>query len=548
LEIELPDGTVLDAPDGADVKKVVRGYRQRQIVAKNPEQYQKYQPETSAGVAAFSGAKRVDQGVGNLFKKALANYPGGEALGNLLPDRYSDEGLKETDAIDAPLKENHPIARAGGEMAAALPMAMAAAPLSSAATGSSMLTRTLGHPTSRAALEGLLPGAATAEVGEQGEGALKGAMLSGTMNALMKGGGRLVDGLIKKSDSAKALQQLAGQQGEDIFLPVSQAAGDQDLITKAGKVAYQEGLSLVPGVRGQLTRQSDEALEKVRELALKEATPAGVRLPGRPGNDVAESMASIRSGIEDAYDDTIRSVDFKLPGNLRTRLESAMRTANKDVDDVTVGKTLESVRDLITRFSDNGTIKGSNFLILKRELEKLGGKAKDFEQGSFKAVSSVFDDIIEKKLGRQGKLARYQDLEEPVRHFTGLEKATKAAVSDSGRFSPAQLARNAVDDTQRDLGQLSNEVLSESAAGTSFAGRNLVGGAGLLGVGAVGGPAAAAGVLVGGNLLATKTVQKALLGDTTAQRKIVEMMEKHPESIEAIQRAIQTAAATQGGN
>ena len=37
MEIELPDGTVLDAPDDADIKKVVQGYRAAQAKKNTPD-------------------------------------------------------------------------------------------------------------------------------------------------------------------------------------------------------------------------------------------------------------------------------------------------------------------------------------------------------------------------------------------------------------------------------------------------------------------------------------------------------------------------------
>jgi hypothetical protein len=357
-----------------------------------------------------------------------------------------------------------------------------------------------------------------------------------------------VRGLVKKNEATEALQQLAGQQGEEVFVPISQAAGDQDMITKAARIAYAEGLSLVPGVKGQLTRQSERAAEKVRELAIKEATPEGVHLPGRPGKDVQESLASINQGFKEKYAKTIDSLDYNIPTDLRRQLSDRILSRNPSIDKESMDKGMMLARGLLRRFSnESGKIEGSNIRVVMTELEKAIKKAPPHEAVAYQAALDVVNDMVPQRLRVQGLLDEYKDLEEPARHLIGLEKAAHAARAQSGRFTPNQLARNAEDATQLDLGQTAGEALKGSPAGTSFAGRSLLGAASMAGLGATAGPAAAGGALVGANLLATKTAQKALMGDTAAQKAITDLLEKHPEMADTVARALEQAAATRTG-
>lgn len=560
MEIELPDGTVLDAPDDADVQAVVRGYRLSRLKSKNPAEYDskssefqsKYGPvQKGFREGIGSGMTRMTRGLGNLQNDLYQMHPLTRALGLEAPGKeiYSDEAIKQQDETDAPLAGTGK--GAAGQVLGQTAVGYAAtAPiggLRGLSSAPSVLARTLAAGTTRAGLEGLIGGAAMADHENQGAGAVKGGATSAALDMAFRGGGRLLSGLVKKNEATEALQQLASQQGEDIFVPISQAADDKGLISRGAKVAYGEGLSLFPGVKGQLTRQAEQAAEKVRELALKEATPSGVKLPGQPGKYVQESMASIRQGFDDAFDETIKTLDYRIPADLRTQLITQIRQNAPNIDSESADKAMKLTRGLLRRFSDGkANIEGSNLLIVREELRKAAEKAPDYERAAYTASSEVVEDLIKKRLQVQGLWDRFADLEEPARHMKGLEGAVHSARAQSGRFTPNQLARNAKDATQLDLGQTAGEALKGSPAGTSFAGRSLLSGAATLGGLAVE-PVSATSLLVGSNLLATKTAQKALMGDTAAQRAIVDLLKKHPEAAESVQRALRQAAATSAG-
>lgn len=558
LEIELPDGTVLDAPDGADVKQVVRGYKLSKLKAEQPEEYdpqseeygKKYGTETSAPVSFFSGVKRMDAGMGNLAQKYLPySLPG--LLAKLHPERYTDKALKQEDVDDTALKEQHPVARFGGEAAGAAAVGMATAPIEAPAVGAGILLRTLGHPTTRAALEGVVPAMAASDPEEQAKGGGTGAVLSGLMERLFKGGGRLVKGLVQKSDAAKDLEQLAAQHGEEIFTPLSQAAGDQDAVTRLAKTGYQEGLSLIPGVKGKLARQAADAESKVREIALREAAPTGSPLPNKAGENVADAVNTIEDSISREYADTVKSYAFNVPETLADDVSAAIKKAIPNIDDTTTTKMAGLVNATMTRFSSGkGVIDGENLIKVRDVLAR--AKVQPEEAAALKVAQKQIDNLIESELSQGSSasnlrdLARFKDLAEPERQFAGVKASANAASAHGGNFSPAQLARNATDPTQKYLGSTANEVLGQPAASSSMAGR-IVAGLTIGGYGVFIDPASAAAAFVGGNAMATKVAQKALMGDTRAQKAIQKLIEDNPQIVGAVQRVLRQAAAAQAG-
>lgn len=601
MEIELPDGTVLDAPDGVDVKKVVQGYRLKQRIASDPGEYdakspeykEKYGAEGGAGVAFQSGVQRVLAGMGNLGSKMRGTSPLARTLSSAMgaiPSVTSDRAISNRDEIDAPLKEDHPVARIGGEVAATLPLTLASGGAAGASTGGNILARTLLHPTTRAAVEGVIPGMATADVDSQAEGGATGAVASAVLERFFKGSGRLVKGLVQKSQAAKDLADLAAQHGEEIDVPLSQAAGDQDMVTRLVKTGYQEGLPLIPGVKGKLMRQGENALAKTRELALREASPSGTALPAEAGKNVGESVHAIGDSIENEYAQTVKAHSFNIPPTLGQDVSAAIKKALPTVDDTTTAKVATLLESTMGRFaSGKGVIDGENLANVRTVLGRT--KVAPEEQAALRVAQQHVDDMIEAELssgqsvtkaqfnkalkaaraagastkemddmivhyGKTGTiksasnvadLQRFKDIAEPERQFVGLKKAAEAARAQGGNFTMGQLARNATDPTQLHLASTGNELFSQPAASSSLPGR-IIAGLAIGGYGAFVEPASALTAFVAGNAMATKTAQKALMGDLKVQKAIVKLMQDHPEAVDKIQRVLRTAASLEGGD
>jgi hypothetical protein len=55
------------------------------------------------------------------------------------------------------------------------------------------------------------------------------------------------------------------------------------------------------------------------------------------------------------------------------------------------------------------------------------------------------------------------------------------------------------------------------------------------------------GAIAGGNALATKTIQRAAMGDTAAQKVMSDLIAAHPEAADLINSTIKNYATTQSG-
>lgn len=565
MEIELPDGTILDAPDDIDPKVSVQAYLRVKDEAD-------FQEKNAANVKDQSFLQNLRQGTGMGMVKAVRH------MGNLMTfpedtptmirgmgkvtipktdpkNFFSDESIAEQKHLDQALEDTGggTIGDIIGQTAATLPLtAGASAPLQAVSRGTQalpLLSRALGSAPLRAAVEGSVGGAVMADRGEKGEAAGQSAIAAAILDRLFKGGGRLLRGLVQKSDAAKDLIQLAAQHGEELDLPIAAAASENDIISRLTKTLYKEGLPNVPGTGGKLARQTEEAMEKVRELALKEATPANVTLPKGIGADVAQAKGPIKGGFDAEYDRTVKSLDFLVPKNFRNTVAGVIKSKVANVDNVSLNRAATQADQLLARYSSGkGRIEGENLLDMKNELSRLIKQSVGKEKQALIAASSEIERMIEVRLKPQGLWDAYVQLSEPYANFKALSKAIKAAKAKGGNFTPAQLARTAPEGSALEvLGQTANATLGQAAPRSSIAGKVLTG-AMLGGYGFFVDPLTALGALGGSQILSTKTIQRALMGETTAQKRLVEALRRHPALKEQLERATRTALTTQIGD
>jgi hypothetical protein len=474
---------------------------------------------------------------------------------SLTPEFASDENIQEMDKRDEDLPM---IPKLVGGAAATAPLSMGTGALlstaSKAAPAASILTRTLASPFTRSAVEGATQGAIYADPDEQGKGALIGGALGPALTGLGKAGGRLLRGTVAKSEPAKALEQLAAQHGEEIFLPISQAASDEGIFGRLMKSFYKEALPIVPGVKGKLERQGANAAEKLREIALREGLPSGGQLPANAGKKVSEAVGHIQRQFDDAYDSTVKSYAFNVPKDVDVGLANkikALADPKTTVNSETVGKVTSELKSLLTKFSNGKTaIDGQNLLNVKREISDLMGMAKGHEKVAYKAADEFVDDIIINDLKQGGSkqnladLKQYLELTPAFRAFTPVKAAAGKATDEEGRFLFRTLAKSAKNSPeQRAIGQIGKATVDQRAAAASPVGRILstvatLGTAPSLYMA----PTTTAAVIGGANLLATKGVQKTLLGDTKLQRRIVDLLRRHPKTAKGAGSLVRGAA------
>lgn len=501
---------------------------------------------TMAGVGA--GMQNFGRGAGNMI-----------GLGHVFPSVFGDQHIKDEAELNRPITDT-PEGQAGvlaGNVVAGLPLSELAGAASIAARGVPLAGRVLGSTLARAGVEGGLNSAILADPDERESAALEGAGLGMFLNRTLGGAGRIVRGLLQKSDATQDLEQIASQHGKDLFIPASMASGDEgDVVTRLAKSAYRSVLPLFPGVSTQMERQASQARGVVQDIALSEADPLGTIVKAGSGKEGTRAVGQLKDAFDNLYNTTVGGYSFNVPPDLDAQIEARVRAAMPNVDATTMGKTIGRMTGQVGRYSSQGpSIDGMNLLNAKRAIEStLENMKAGPEKDALTVAHQWFDDHIEQELQAGMKksnladLQKYQQLEEPMQNFRQVQQATQAAKATGGNFTMPQAAQAAdPTGTMAHIAQTGNEVLGKTAVQPNTEGKFLAYGAGLYSAFAHGGgPALAA--LAGANLLATKTAQRFVMGDTVAQRAIAKLIQNNPEMATKVGQMIRLGGTAMAGN
>jgi hypothetical protein len=508
-----------------------------------------------------SGMVRFGRGAGNLVVNGLNKIlPSDPSLSDLITgDRrairggpFSDEAVREQDELDRPLSQSTPgaVGQAVGQTVASLPLSLGYGAASNAARAVPLAGRVLSNPLVRGGVEGTVNAAAVAPVDQQGDSAELGAGLGAGISALTGTVGRIARGVVQKSGAAQDLERRATQGGRDIFVPVAQAADDNgDIVTNAAKTIYRDVLPLAPGVSAQVKGQSRRAMDAVREMALDAADPTGTNVQAGAGRNPTATLGALKDAFDQEYASTVKNYAFPVPTDFRDQVAARIKTAMPKVDDETLNSVSAAINKELQRFSSGKpTIEGDNLLNAKNAASALYKQMRGPEKAALRSGMNVFDDIISDELntsvapGAQADLARYRGLTGPYSAFKQVSKAANAAKANSGQFTPRQLGAAAREGTP--IAGLAQAA--QGSVGQPMSSYPWIGKAAALGLGWHN-PAAVVGSIGGANLLATQTVQRAMMGDTGAQKAIVKLVEAHPEMAKTIQMIVRNAATTQTG-
>lgn len=574
MELELPDGTVLDAPDGSDPVKIMAGYNGRRARASAPIPV----PSATEGNSFLDNAMI---GVGQSFHHIAARgtnlakhlaAPVSQSAQDSLNDPSSfgsDASIQNSQDLDKDINATGggKVGRFAGDMIATLPvgagigggLARTAAALRAGSGAAKTAAAVLGSGVTRGALEGAAGGALTSdEDGAAASGARWGAGLGLGGKVL----GRALAGLAEKGQNAHDLQAAAAAAGKDMFIPLGRAANeDGDFTTKVIRNIYREVLPLIPGIPGKIDAQTNRAKQMVRDLAAESgqvpgtSTVADMGGPKGPfGNTLEMGRRKAISGDYDkAYADSIKGYSFNVPADFRDRVAAKIEAAMPGVDDVTKNKVATLIDSHMSRFSSGGEeVTGTNLLNAKNasnaEYGALQGPEKEALQHGVSGITDIMAEDLAANPGKGGAenaadLAKYKALSGPYKNFTVYQKAVQAAKVKGGAFEPAQLTRSA--DYERTpelygLGRTADEVLGGSVGHGSFAARTAAHGAGIFA--ATTHPLATVSAVLAAHGLGTEVVQKALMGDLAAQQTMTKYLRANPDATDMIGRLTRNAA------
>lgn len=457
------------------------------------------------------------------------------------PEFASDEALREQDKMDAPLTKSDMggLGQMVGAGAASLPMGVPSRAATAAQGTSSLLTRALGSPATRSAVEGSISGAVASSPDEQVEGALLGGTLGAGLTKAGQGLKRTVSGLGRTGDAADHLEQFAEQHGKDIFVPVAQAIDDEsDIPSRLVKTLYKEVLPLIPGASGQFKAQGKRLQDDVREIALREADFSGILTPDDIANP-QQAIPKLQKAIDNEYLDTVKAYAFRISPKFRDDVKALIVKDSPDVDDVTLNKVATLLDEKVSRYASNKpSIDGENLLNAKNAMSDEIRGLKGAEKRAGVAAMQAIENMIEHRLNLGGSpimrkdLARYKALKEPYAAFQAVKEAAKKANVNKGEFTSSQLARSAKKSpVQQMLGQTAHEVTGQSLGSPSTAGRVTAYGA-LGALGGLGSPFAAGGIIGAGNALSTELAQDVLMGRTRSQQALIDALRRNPKKLQ----------------
>lgn len=516
---------------------------------------------TSTAVSDSSGEQNFTEGVGHGMSRFV------RGTGNLLhvPGAPSNQELKDSDELDKPLMgtTGGKLGDLAGQVAITAPMGMGSGALTRAlgalrplaGSGARVLTRALA-----AGGEGAVQGAAMADPEHQAEGAELGGGLSAGLSGVGAAAGKVVRGLVSKSEPAERLIEDAAEEGKDLFLPISQG-GKGPM-----KTFYQKALPYALGVEGRLKGQSDQAKKVMEEVEAAHAMPNQVNAAGaiekvKPpiGNTMEQTAADIGKTYDKAYQDTVKGYAFKVPENYRERVLDRL-SEHPELGEPEREQIAQTMDDAMrSKMGKDGNINGAQLTdLLGKTRSRLEGLERSHGVGNPTSTNSavgslkdVVQDAIDEHTsmlpGLSGKdaeqaqnvikdLGNYQRLGKSWGGAKALTDTAESNVAERGAIKQGRLAGNAPpDSTMRGIAQDAHEVLEkESAGGVNPAGRHFLHTAAspvALAVGAATGhlPLVAGG-LAAGNLMATKGFQKGLYGDTAMQQNLARLLRNNPQA------------------
>jgi hypothetical protein len=376
--------------------------------------YQKQTARDSNPTAGNSGAQNFVEGTGRGMAKVADTVSGpktqltADEQGNLVGSLSPDQSKLTDDKLDAPLLATRggSLGNLAGEVAATAPIGgaggAAGEALGMGKLAGAGLGRLAGRVGARAAQAGAEGGAASAATGEDaGQGAAVNAALSLPLSAA----GRVVRGIVGKSEAANNLVQAAGEENKDLHIPISQGG------TGPMKTLYKTVLPYFFGAREQLEHQAGKAEDTLGDTLMTHApapqldaagNPVKTPLPA-PGVEGTpqEMAANVRKQSDAAYQNTIKKYAFQPPEDFHANVldnltGSELPTGHKQQ----IANTLDSI--LQSHLSEDGTLSGANLLRAKEagrealgNLRSPGGLAALGNPASTEQALGSFDGMVD---------------------------------------------------------------------------------------------------------------------------------------------------------
>lgn len=423
VEIELVDGTILDAPDGSDASKVAKAYLAKQrrgaTVAADPSEYDTSSPEYQAKYGATSGQSGFENFRAGAGKAFYDIGRGARQIGETAADfiapradgtsRESESRARVTEQrqLDAPLMQS-----TGGKVGY-VTGTVASTLLPAGAAGNSIRG---------AALVGGALGASQ-PVGE-GESRIKnaaiGAAVSGGSQALFKGIGALAKPVKPRLNPQQA-RAVGVLESAGVPLDLAQKTGNRTLTRlKAGLEGnpYTAGTQIA-AVEKQAAAFNKAVLGTVGESA-EAATP--------------DVMSRAASRIGQVFDDVASRNPITIDNRAKVEVTNVLRNAANELDDTQLAP-LRNLVDGLSKKVSGGQLSGEAYQVAKSSLDRVS--AAGGQKGYWAAqLRNTLDDALE----RSANPADFKALKEARRQWFNLKRIEDTVARDAqGHISPSLL-------------------------------------------------------------------------------------------------------------
>lgn len=345
-----------------------------------------------------------------------------------------------------------------------------------------------------------------------------------------------------------AARQYMEETGES-FLPLAKRAKEGSLMQKL----YRDILPSLPFSGRQLVKQEDEAFKGMRGHMVGKVVPEGHTVQIDPGD-----MHGTLKELDDVYTRAFGSVDDYVIDPLTNQvpaLNSLLRG-----DHVPMSKTVLRAIQQGLRPNESGWIPVKSIMQARTDILAEAGKA---ARPIAAQLRKLANDITEETLDHLPKAAQ-KEYQAALEKFPAYKVLAKTVQGSGEGFSPQQLASRGAKAVSERKGAAGEGPLQREATMAADALGKELGDpgfwrnmatlgmtSGVIGGGLAGGPAGAiiAGVTLLGvpKALATKTVQKALLGDFAAQKAIAKLVSENPQAYQAIMIEIQAMSGAAAG-
>jgi hypothetical protein len=447
IEVELPDGSVAEFPDGTS-NDVIKGALQKRFAPKVdpntgqppgvpeyvPPGVEGYDPKTG-NVAQYSKGRSAAMGAADAttlgFGDELASYLG-SAISGVPRDQVLSEMRGNAKAAQQENPGSYLAGQVGGGLAQAAVTGGAGFGANAARAGGTLLKTAIGSAAD-GALYGGAYGAGSADRGgtDRIVGALTGA-----------GAGAALGGAIPYATSG--ISKLV----RSLITPFSAPAER----TAAASLLAQEGIPITAGQRtgSKVLRYAESELggSKAADIMEKQGeafTDAAMRRAGGAGRATSDNMADLSSSLGKGFEDIASRNSLSVDQALVTDMNKAAQdyAAVLPTEQKAIFQQLGN--DIAARFkAGQGTISGSDYQTIRSRLSRMANsyKARDPEfAGAIRGLRNALDDGMDRSINPADRGA-WAELRRQYGNMKTLEKAIAGAGGEeagAGIISPARL-------------------------------------------------------------------------------------------------------------